>query len=276
METSALKKDFFARLKTVYNSLSQSEKKVGQFLLEHSYEAVELSLADVASSAGVSDATAMRFSRSVGYSGWLELKIALIRSLPEQPVIDSKAEGPFHAVMRKSKQALDETALAFDQDVFNRLLDAILISRKILVAGSGTSAPIAYDLYNRLFRLGLHVSVESDVMLQMMQASLMDEKDLLILISQSAASEMVMKAVEVAKIHGTPIATITGSSLTELARASEYLLLSVSHEPNPETVASRIAQHVLVQAIYVGLSERMGEDARVCEDRIWDSFFMDS
>lgn len=232
-----------------------------------------MSLAEVARESSVSDATAMRFSRSIGYRGWLELKIALIRSLPESVGDEAIEESPFRAIIRKSKEALDETAMAFDEDSFERGMDLLQNAGKVLITGSGTSGPIAHELYNRLFRLGINCTVASDVMLQIMHAALLSEKDLLFVISQSGASDMVMRAVEVAKRSSVPVMTITGNALTELAKASDVLLLSVCHEQNPETVASRIAQHAIVQAIYLSLSRRLGERGRRLEDGIWDAFF---
>ncbi len=273
VSSSPLKKDFFTRLKTAYASLSVSEKKVGKFILSYPSRVVEMSLAEVARESSVSDATAMRFSRSIGYRGWLELKIALIRSLPESIGDETIGESPFRAIIRKSKEALDETAMAFDEDTFERGMDLLQNAGKVLITGSGTSGPIAHELYNRLFRLGINCTVASDVMLQIMHAALLSEKDLLFVISQSGASDMVMRAVEVAKRSYVPVMTITGNALTELAKASDVLLLSVCHEPNPETVASRIAQHAIVQAIYLSLSRRLGDRGRRLEDGIWDAFF---
>jgi RpiR family transcriptional regulator, carbohydrate utilization regulator len=273
MGASALKRDFFARLKTAYYALSASEKKVGELILRQPHRVVELSLAEVAQDAGVSDATAMRFSRSVGYRGWLELKIALVRSLPEGGEEIQADETPFQSIIRKSKEALDETALAFDEAAFDSFISRLIAAGKVLICGSGTSSPIAQELYNQLFRLGINCTVQSDVMMQIMHASLLQKEDLLIVISHSGASPMVMKAVEAAYRTGASLAVITGSRLTPLAKRAEHLLLSVCHEANPETVTSRIAQHAIVQAIYLSLSRRLGASGREFEDRIWDAFF---
>lgn len=275
MSTPVLKRDFFARLKTSYRSLSASEKKVGDLILGQPHRVVELSLAEVAREAGVSDATAMRFSRSVGYQGWLDLKIALVRSLPEVDDDVREGETPFQTIIRTSKEALDETALAFDEAGFDSFITDLTAAGNVLICGSGTSGPIAHELYNRLFRLGINCTVESDVMLQIMHASLLQQGDMLIVVSQSGASEMIMRAVNAAALHEVPVAVITGSRLTPLATRAKHLLLSVCHEANPETVASRIAQHAIVQAIYISLRRRLGPSGRALEDRIWDAFFPD-
>lgn len=279
MTSELMKKDFFARLKTTYKSLTKSEKKVGDLILGTPLPVIEMSLAEVASKCNVSDATAMRFSRSLGYQGWLELKIALIRSLPEAHTeitsdkSEMKSQSLFQRIVTKSKEALDETFLAFDDQGFNEIVGLILNAGKILIAGSGTSGPIAHELYNRLFRLGLNCTVESDSMLQVMHSSLLSSKDILIVVSQSGESSSIARIAEIARKTGAPVVTITGSRLSGLAKLSDYLLLSVCHEPNPETVSSRIAQHAIVHALYYAVSEKIGLVGTANEDKIWDAFF---
>lgn len=283
MNREIMKRDLFARIKTTYQSLSQSEERVGKYILGNAREVMSMTLAEVAAHSKVSDATALRFSRSLGYRGWLELKVALIRSLPEDGDENlpsgSQNEGLsslFSGIIEKSKLALEETFLAFDENIFRAVIKAIIGAERILIVGSGTSGPIAQDLYNRLFRLGLFCRVETDGLLQVMQTSIMSTKDILIVISQSGESESILRTAGIARKGGILIVTITGARLSGLARLSDHILLSVCHEPNVETMSARIAQHAIVHALSLALSREMGDIARINEDKIWDAFFPNS
>lgn len=278
-----MKKDFFVRLKTSYQSLSRSEKKVGDFVLRNAHEVMSLTMAELAARCGVSDATALRFSRHLGYRGWLEFKVALIRSLPETEE-EKKADGNgkfnfkdlFKEIVEKSKEALDDTLLAFDSEEMEETVKALRKARRILIIGSGTSGPVANDLYNRLFRLGLFCQIETDGLLQIMHASLLGPKDILFVISQSGEAESILRVVEVARKNQTPIITITGSRLSGLAKMSSRIFLSVCHETNPETTSARIAQHAIVYAVYQSLAHSMKDTSRKNEEKIWDAFFPDN
>lgn len=283
MNREIMKRDLFARIKTTYLSLSRSEEKVGEYILNNAQEVMSMSLAEVAAKSKVSDATALRFSRSLGYRGWLELKVALIRSLPEESDKNLQSESKdagvsslFSGVIEKSKLALEETFLAFDEKVFRTVIEAVVKSERILIIGSGTSGPIAQDLYNRLFRLGLFCRVETDGLLQIMQASIMSKKDILIVISQSGEAESILRTAKIARKVGVPIITITGSRLSGLAKLSDHIILSVCHEPKVETMTARIAQHAIVYALTLALSMEMGEISKINESKIWDGFFPDS
>ncbi len=275
-----MKKDFFVRIKTSYQSLSPSEKKVGDFVLKNAHEVMSMTMADLASRCGVSDATALRFSRRLGYRGWLELKVALIRSLPEteepktkKNALDFDYKDLFTDIIGKSKAALDDTLMVFNGNDMDAAVKTIRKARRILIVGSGTSGPVANDLYNRLFRLDLFCHIETDGLLQVMHASLLTPEDILFVISQSGEAESILRVAEVARKNGTPIITITGSRLSGLAKLSDYIFLSVCHEANPETMTARIAQHAIVHAVYQSLEHSMRDISRVNEERIWDAFF---
>lgn len=279
--------DFFARLKTTFSSLTNSEKKVGEYILQHAQETIHLSLADIAAKCSVSDATALRFSRSLGYTGWFELKVALIRAISEKDyensteaiIVDTKnieEKDLLQYIVQKSKETLDETLSSFNPRTFQKILDILVQSQRIMVIGSGTSGPIAHELYNRLFRLGLCCSVETDGILQIMHASLLRPEDVLFIISQSGDPGTIMRTAEVAKRNSVPIIAITGSRISPLTKLCDYLLLSVCHEPTPETITSRIAQQALVHTLYTGLSKRLSPQSQENEERIWDAFFPDS
>jgi RpiR family carbohydrate utilization transcriptional regulator len=214
VEKNFSKRDLFVRIKTTYRSLSQSEKKVGEYILNNANKTMGMTLAEVAAASKVSDATALRFSRSLGYRGWLELRVALIRSVPEEWDHPLSSGGDdrkslFSGVIEQSKLALDETFAAFDEEVFRKVVQVVMKAEKVLIVGSGTSGPVVQDLYNRLFRLGIFCSMETDGLLQIMQASLLSPRDIVIVISQSGEAESILRTVEVAQKSGAGIVTIT-------------------------------------------------------------------
>ncbi|MCK5704459.1 MAG: MurR/RpiR family transcriptional regulator, partial [Cyclobacteriaceae bacterium] len=53
-----------------YNSLSKTEKRVAEYIQKHMDEAVVLTLQGLAEKCDTSDATVLRFCRSLGYMGF--------------------------------------------------------------------------------------------------------------------------------------------------------------------------------------------------------------
>lgn len=268
--------DTLARLRGLFPSLSPAERKVGEFVLDHSEQVVRLTLAEIALQAGVSDATAVRFCRSLGYDGWLRFKFALVQTMPRSPQLIASgisAEDSPGMLARKvllgSKQALDDTLAIFEEDAFLKALDLLSQARSILIAGVGTSGPMAHEMYNRLFRLGLNCQVQTDSYLQVMQVSLLTPQDVLVVISQTGDSYDPRRTAAEAKRAGVPVICITGNTLSPITTYADVVLLSVSQESMPETISSRIAQYALIHALYVCLAMSSMDQAIEKEQTIW-------
>ena len=273
--TNSLTVDAVTRLKALLSSLSPAEKQIGNYILENHQQVLQMTLAEVASCSGVSDATAVRFFRSIGYERWLDLKIALSQSdlaapsFHEKITEDDTVEQITFKVFQNAIDALQQTASVLDQQAMSHALDLVRGASKIMVIGAGTSCPVAQELFNRLFRLGLNVSIETDSLLQVMQASLLKPEDLLIAISQTGESSSAIRTTLVAVGNGTPVIAITGNRLSDLARMADAVLLSASHELIQETLASRIAQHAITHALYINLAQLCPEESMKYENTIW-------
>lgn len=268
--------DTLARLRGLFQSLSQAERKVGEFVLEHAEKVVRLTLAEIARQTGVSDATAVRFCRSLGYDGWLEFKFALVQALPRSPQLiqsDISSEDSPGTLAKKvflgSQQALGDTLEIFDEAAFLKALQILSQARSILIAGVGTSGPMAHEMYNRFFRLGLNCQVQTDSYLQIMQVSLLTPQDALVIISQTGDSYDPRRTAAEAKLAGVPVICITGNALSPLTAYADVVLLSASQESMPETFSSRIAQYALIHALYVCLAMKSMDHSFENEQTIW-------
>lgn len=267
-----------ARLRGFINSLSPSEKRVGQVVLDNPEEVIHLTLAEIADRAQVSDATVVRFCRSIGYEGWLEFRIELTRAIPHSPQLihkdisaDDAVQVIFRKVIQGSIQALESTLAVLDQAALEKAVTLLLEARTILIVGVGTSGPIAHEMFNRLLRLGLDCKVQTDSYLQVMQLALLTPADALVVISQTGDSYDPRRTAEEAMHKGIPVICITGNSLSPLAQSASVVLLSVSQESTPETISSRIAQYALVHALYITMAMRKMDQTIENERQIWDS-----
>lgn len=270
--------DTLARLRGLFPSLSPAEKKVGEYVLDNFEKVVRMTLAEIADRAGVSDATAVRFCRSLGYDGWLEFKLALTQTLPRSPQLihsDVSMEDRPAILARKiilgSKQALEDTLAMIDDQAFEKAVQILSAARTILIVGVGTSGPMAHEMYNRLFRLGLNCQIQTDSYLQVMQVSLLTAQDVLVVISQSGDSYDPRRTAMEAKRAGVPVICLTGNLLSQVTAYADVVLLSVSQESTPETISSRIAQYALIHALYISLAMQSMDRAIENEQKIWEA-----
>ena len=277
-ETSILFGDSLVRMRAAYPALPPSERKVVDYILNHAQDMIRETLAEVALHSGVSDATVVRLCRSLGYNNFMELKLSLSRSLdnPSGLIHEDVREGDGAAsiarkVLQTSIQAVQDTLSVFDDSAFDRAIDLMHGADRILIAGVGTSGPLAHEMYNRLIRLRMNCHVHTDIYLQVIEAALLTDRDVVLLISQNGTSFGPIRTATEARRRGAKVIVITGNAVSALSELADVILLTVSHETNIEAIDSRVVQHALVQAIYVALAMRMLSSANESEKLIWEA-----
>lgn len=277
-ETSIFSTDSLARMRAAYPSLPPSERKVVDYILSNYEEVIRMTLAELAQHSGVSDASVVRLCRSLGFNNFLELKITLTRSVQDTSrlIHDDVHESDTSAdiarkVLRTAIQAVQDTLQVLDEAAFEQAVDILHAADRIMIAGVGTSGPLAHELYNRLIRLRMNCHVHTDIYLQLTEAALLTDKDAVVLISQNGTTIGPIRTAQEARRKGAKVVVITGNSVSELSELADVILLTVSHETRLEAIDSRVAQHALTQALYVALAMRMMASANESERLIWEA-----
>lgn len=267
-----------ARIRSQLPALSESEAQVANWILLNTERAVRSSMAQIAHECGVSDATVLRLCRAVGFHGFLDLKISVARDLasPTQLIHDDISEGDDPAAVARKVflsniQALYDTLEVLDQHAFTRAVEMLGEAEHIFIIGVGTSAPIAHDMHNKFFRLGLNCRVQTDSYLQIMEAALLGPRDVVVGISQTGMSKDPVWTLQEARRHGARTICITGNAQSPITEYADVTLLSVSRETRAEVIASRVGQITLIDALYVVLSLRDVEKTIRNEKLIWDA-----
>ena len=74
------------------DSMGPAEKKIAEYLLQHSGEIINISISELAEKCGCGDATIVRFSRRLGLSGYGELKLRIAGEVNSSSAISSEIE----------------------------------------------------------------------------------------------------------------------------------------------------------------------------------------
>lgn len=267
------------RIRSQLPALASAEARVANWVLQRPEKVMRLSMAQVAQACGVSDTTVLRFCRNAGFQGFMDLKLSIARDLssPTQIIHDDIGEGDdpitiARKVFMSNIQALYDTLEMLDQDSLTQAVVALNNARQILITGVGTSGPIVMDMYNMFSRLGLNCRAQTDSYLQLMEAALLGPEDVVVCISQSGSSIDPVLTLEQAKKNGATVIVVTGNAQSPITKHADITLLSVSRETRAEAIASRIAQHTIIDALYVIISLQRMETTLENEKRIWDAW----
>ncbi len=268
-----------ARIRSQLPALAAAEARVANWVLQRPEEVIHLSMAQVAQECGVSDTTVLRFCRNAGFQGYLDLKLSIARDMasPTQIIHDNIEEDDdpltvARKVFMSNIQALYDTLEVLDPESLTQAVDLLNRAKRILIIGAGTSGPIVHDMYNMFSRLGLNCRARTDSYLQLMDAALVGPGDVVVGISQSGSSVDPVLTLQEAKKNGAATIVITGNAQSPITKHADVTLLSVARETRAEAIASRIAQHTIIDALYVIISLQNLETAVQNEKRIWDAW----
>lgn len=281
METNGIvnaNNPFLLKIWTHMSKFSNSEKKVANWILKNHDKICNMSMIEIANQVGVSDATVLRFCRKSGFKGLFDLKISSIRDDSDSSKIvyegvtqEDSPEKIAKKIFQSNIKALEDTISVMDFDAFERAVEFIQKSNRILIIGVGTSGPIIRDMYNKFLRLGISCKAENDSYLQLMEVALMKKNDLVIAVSQSGSSSDPVDTLCEAKKVGANTIVITGNKYSPLTKYADIVLQSISSESRPETISSRIAQNSIVDALYVAVAMRNFDTSVQNEKRIWEA-----
>jgi DNA-binding MurR/RpiR family transcriptional regulator len=160
--------EFRRRLEDYFPSLTKSEQRIASYLLANYDEATFLPAAELAQRLDVSEATVVRFARSIGYDGFPELRRALqgifrIKVTPATRLQHKLAElgsSPGHVLTKMvdmEVQYLTETLHSVQPADFDRAVEIILSAKRLFVFGTGPSRILADLVLIRLRRFGIPV-----------------------------------------------------------------------------------------------------------------------
>jgi DNA-binding MurR/RpiR family transcriptional regulator len=262
-----------SRLRSTLPKLSDSERRVALWMLEHIDSTIRQSMSAIAQATDVSDTTVLRMCRTAGFEGFTDLKLALAQE-PREVQADPSTEPQTSDLQAAGKlfraiaQALNDTLGVLDEATLAKAIDLIANARHILVGGVGGSGIVAQAFYQRCIRLGLRCDAPVDSQLQIMHSALTGPGDLVVAISYSGITSDPVLVLQEARARGAATLCITGNSSSPLARLADVVLVSVSHEQGSEPMAAQIAQMTLIDALYAALVARNAERAQLTEERM--------
>ncbi|HON05119.1 MAG TPA: MurR/RpiR family transcriptional regulator [Candidatus Ratteibacteria bacterium] len=253
--TGALKK-----IQVLMGSLSDSEKKLAEYLRLEREKIPFLSIYDVAKNAGVSTATVSRFVRKVGYKNFTELKIGIARDTDDslQEIFsainpDDSDEKIIQKVFHGNIKSIEDTYNIISIENLIKFAKAIAHSKRVLCIGIGGSGNVARDAALRLSHLNIQAEAYTDYY-QILVQSLRTDKDTVVLgISHSGRSSITVEGLKLAKSKNAITGGISNYPDSPLSKVADFFFCTSFPETGVKVAAlsSRIAQLCLIDAMYL-------------------------
>lgn len=253
-----------AQIRSALPSLRPSDAKVAEVLLQAPDATTALTVAEVAASAGVSDATVIHCCKELGFTGFQHLKFALARDhapastlLHEQQRLGTGAATAevLGDVLQSTLSAVRDVSATLDIEQFEAVVDAIVGAGRICVIGALPSLMLAEDAAYRLSTIGCVAEAPATDTAQRIACTLLEPGDLCLVISHTGATKQSFAALEAAAEAGARTAAITSFGRSRLAESVDHALIAgaATVSVRVEAMASRFAHLAVVDALYVAV-----------------------
>lgn len=251
-----------ARIKMSLSILNPTERRIAEWLIIKGNIRQETSLREVASTLQVSEPLLVKVAKKIGFSGFRELRSALIsyfESLPyekeEEVTEHDSLDTVLDKVFSSSIQALKEARSVADAATIGKAAQLIFNARRVIIFGVGGSASVGLDFEHKLLRLGIISHAYSDFHLMLMAASQLEEKDVVIAISQTGATREILNAVNTARAKKTKVICITNNDGSPLSQSSDLSIFSpaMSGPLLGQNAVARIVQLNLLDSLFIAI-----------------------
>lgn len=262
-------RDVLVRMRSVLPQLQPAEHRVAEVVLKDPAAAAQLSITELAGRADTSVATVARFSHSVGFGGYPQLRLALAGAAARESALGAPGRRPpadldeaettediVAAIVHHEVRALQETAEHLDLRALDAAVAAVAAAARVEIFGVQASGLVATDLQYKLIRAGRVAFAWTEFHAAMTSAVLLGGGDVAIGISHSGSTLDVIEALAAAREAGATTIAITNFAGSQIVDHADILLTTAARETafRSGALASRTAQLAVVDFLFVGVA----------------------
>ena len=247
--------------------------KIAETILTDPEAAAHASIVDLAERSGTSTATVTRFSRTLGFKGYANLRVAIATETgrAEQARWDTDISGDIApddpladvltVITAADTRAIQDTAAGLDVTAVERVANALAGAGRVEIFGLGSSGNAAREMAFRLERIRVPVWYRSDAHTALTNAALLLPGDVAIGLSHSGRTREVIETLAEASDHGALTVAVTSHSRSPLAETADVVFTTVVQETTFRLAAlSALQSQLLVlDLIYVAVAQRTYE-----------------
>ncbi|MGW2514127.1 MurR/RpiR family transcriptional regulator [Streptomyces scopuliridis] len=257
-----------ARVHVALPSLSPSDRRVANTILEAGAVLATWSISDLARESATSPSTVSRACRNLGFSNYQELKVAAAKDAALGAQLRSGEEAfsapvtepdeVLHRIGELHIRSIRGVLTTIDTQQFRAAVDLVQGARRIVVLGTGTSAAPAQDAAHRFLTIGLDATAPVEQTARRLAITRLGAADVAIALSYSGSSTETIALARQAISHGIPVIAITCFAKSPLTECATVELVAGGPELSfrLEALSSRIAHLTVLDAIYVAVALR--------------------
>ncbi|MFZ3046771.1 MAG: MurR/RpiR family transcriptional regulator, partial [Desulfatirhabdiaceae bacterium] len=215
--------------------LTRRQKKLAEYILQHTDDAVFMTAAQLAKASGVSDATVIRLAQALGFAGFPEMKQHLrvfrvnrldtISRLKRTSSHIESVDELISSVVQQDAKNLMEISEHLDVDNIAGVARVLKDVEDISIIGLRSAHSLAVFLSSTLGFLGKRVRLIVPGTGELWrEVSSISPGSVLVAISFPRYTRLTIEVAEAAHAAGIVVVSLTDSPFSPLARFSDHLL----------------------------------------------------
>ena len=141
----------------------ETEKKIGNFIIHHPKEIVDMTVGELAKECQVSEASVSRFCKKIDMKGFHHLKISIAKEMVSQSEDDELSnhisvddlEQSLKNILANKVAELTQTVSMMNSENLQDILKRINNAKNVLFAAVGNTVPVAMDGAYKLNQIGI-------------------------------------------------------------------------------------------------------------------------
>lgn len=272
------------KIRSLLPGLARAEQRVAKVVLENPATVAHRSITEVAEQAGTSETTVTRFCKAIGVGGYPELRIALAADTARSAARANHDMGgdigpgdDLKQVVGKvafaDARAVEETAEQLDIESLDRVVQAVAGARRVDVYGFGASAFVAFDLQQKLHRIGLTCFAWNDTHIALTSAAVLTGADVAVGISHTGSTVETVEALRVARETGATTVALTNFPRSPITEVADHVLTTAARETTFRSgaMASRIAQLTVIDCLFIGVAQHHVDTAKTALEATYEA-----
>ena len=249
------------------SDLSDTQKKIVDFMLEYPERLKSMSLQDIAAKTYTTPAALVRVAKKFGYSGFVPFCNAYIEEMEylysEVSTVD--ANYPFsskdsiqticHNIAALEKGAIEDTMSLMDYDALKKAVKILDTCETIHFCGISFNHLLGEAFANKMMRIGKKVLVnplESDMLYS---SALVDDKDAAIIVSYTGSMPVIKNMLKLYKSKKIPVIALTSFGPSGLRQNADVTLTISTREKMYSKIAgfsNETSIKLLLDILYSG------------------------
>jgi len=262
----AINDNILIKIREMKISLTPVERLVAEYILANTEDIPHLSIKNLAQASKTSDASVLRFCKTMGYSGYRSFIVSISASLGSR---DEEQKDQYTDIQpgddlsiiianisRNNIKSIEDTLSVIDRGEIAKAVKALRASDRIVFFGVGASGLVCQDAEQKFSRINKMCHTYTDGHGMLTAATLLNKGDVAIFVSNSGQTVEILDTLEIAKKTGARVVAITKYNKSELADRAD-IVLSIS---TPEltirsgAMGSRIAMLTIVDMLFAGVA----------------------